>query len=452
VIYKNRNKLIEFGGHMAAVLLPLFFNPYARQSIEAGKANLFLFISFGMLIVAALSIYQEMEAVNAWGTWRFFTKEKLKNLAADNPLLLPAVVYAIIYILAALFSIDPSTSWWGISTKQGALTVLYAILFFILLTSAIQNRDQIDRLITSLMIGSIPTSIYGLVQYFGMDPFEWITGSISEVHSTLGYSLYFGAYLAVIIPFTFSRIITGYRNKAVLNWIYLAVLLLQIFTLFTTLARGAWLGFMTGCVLLLLLLLYRWRKKRLAIIVGAFILLGGILFLFSNTGWLLPAAGSTTGLSSTQVAEARVNSNLERLEIWRYTLPVITRRSLLGYGPETFLTAFWSYYPIETNPQLRALNPWDPHNLFLYHLTAVGILGTAAFLWLLVRFYRQTITALSKSETRSTQILISAVIGSLSAYLILAQFNPVAITSLVLFWFVMALGAALARSDQPSFN
>lgn len=452
MIFKNRNKLIELGGHMVAVLLPLFFNPYARQSIEAGKSNLFLAITFGMVIVAVLSIYQEMEAANAWDNLRPFVNEKLKKLSSDNPLLLPAGVYALIYILAAVFSIDPTTSWWGISTKQGALTVLYSILYFILLTSAVQSKDQIDRLITSLIIGSIPACIYGLVQYFGFDPFDWVTGSISLVHSTLGYSLYFGAYLAVIIPFTLSRIIIGRRMRDSLNWIYLVILILQVFTLYTTLARGAWLGFLLGCVLLLLLLLFRWRNKGLVIITGLIIFIGGILFLFLNTGWLLPVPGSTQRLSNTQVAQARVNSNFERVEIWRHTLPIIARRPFLGYGPETFLTAFWSYYPVETNPDLQALNPWDPHNIILYHMTAVGILGTAAFLWLLVRFYRKTITALIRYDDRSLQVLISAVIGSFTAYLTLAQFNPVAITSLALFWFILALGAALARDGQNSLN
>jgi O-antigen ligase len=452
VIYKNRNTLLEFGGHVVAVFLPLFFNPYARQSIEAGKVNLFLLITFGMLMVAFVSLYQEIEGANAWDTWRSFAKEKLYNLSTGNPLLLPAVIYGVIYILAALFSIDPTTSLWGIGTKQGAMTVLFSILFFILLTSAVQNKKQIDRLITSLIIGSIPVCIYGLVQFFGFDPFDWISRSMSQVHSTLGYSLYYGAYLALVIPFTFSRVISGWGKRQGLYWIYLLILLLQIFSLFTTLARGAWLGFLVGCVLLLLLLLIRWKKRKLIVLSAVIITLGGFLFLLLNTGWLLPTSGVSNGLSSAQVALARAGSDYKRLELWRHTLPLISGRPLLGYGPETFLTAFWSYYPIETNQHLQEIHPWDPHNLFLYHLTAVGIVGTTALLWLLIRFYRRTIAALNRYVDRNLQILVSAVVGSLTAYLILTQFNPTAITSLVLFWFVMALGAAIARDDLSPMN
>ena len=137
MIYNNRNKLLEIGGHLAVVLLPLYFIPYARQSIEASKVNLFLLITFGMLVVTIVSSYQEFGEKNAWQTWRLFAREKIKKLSADNPLLLPALAYSFTYVLAAAFSIDPSTSWWGVGTKQGTVTVLYIIIFFILLASAI---------------------------------------------------------------------------------------------------------------------------------------------------------------------------------------------------------------------------------------------------------------------------------------------------------------------------
>jgi O-antigen ligase len=286
------------------------------------------------------------------------------------------------------------------------------------------------------------------VQFFGFDPLDWVSGSISQVHSTLGYSLYFGAYLALVIPFTFSRIISGWGQGNRSYWIYLFILLLQVFSLFTTLARGAWLGFLVGCVLILWLLLFRWKKKKLVVLSVVIIVLGVFLFLVLNTGWLLLISGTNNELSNSQLAQARAVSNNERLELWRHTLPIITGRPLLGYGPETFLTAFWSFYPIESNQHLQEIHPWDPHNLFLYHLTAVGILGTMALLWLLFRFYRRTIAALKRYADRDLQIMVSAVIGSLTAYLILTQFNPTAITSLVLFWFVLALGAALARDTR----
>jgi O-antigen ligase len=175
--------------------------------------------------------------------------------------------------------------------------------------------------------------------------------------------------------------------------------------------------------------------------------MGSLLFLALNTGWVLPISDQFEWLSNIQVAQARAFSNNERLTIWRYTLPMIIRRPFLGYGPETFLTAFWSFYPLESNQRLEGVHPWDPHNLILYQLTAVGILGTLALLWLMIRFFRITLAALRRYKDRNSQIVIAAVIGSVSAYLIQAQFNPTAITTMVLFWYLLALGTALARSN-----
>jgi O-antigen ligase len=172
---------------------------------------------------------------------------------------------------------------------------------------------------------------------------------------------------------------------------------------------------------------------------------GSLLFLALNTGWVFPISGRYEWLSNLIVAQTRTVSNYERLTLWRYTLPLIARRPLLGYGPETFLTAFWSYYPFETNHLLEGIHPWDPHNFILYQLTAAGILGTLSILWLIIRFFRITLAALRRYVDRNPQIMVSAVISSVSAYLIQAQFNPTGITPLVLFWFVLALGAALTR-------
>jgi O-antigen ligase len=447
VIYKNRNKLLEIGGHIAAVLLPLYFIPYTRQSIEADKVNLFLGTTFGMLIVAIISIYQELEEEITWRTLKSFARGKIKKLIVDNPLLLPALVYAVIYVLAAIFSIDFWTSWWGIGTKQGTFTLLYIILFFILLASAIQNNTQIERLVTSLILGSIPVCIYGWVQFLGFDPLEWDSISISPVHSTLGYSLYLGAYLALVIPFTFSRIISGWGIERYHVWLYGIVMLLQVMCLLFTLARGAWLGLLSGCVVLLGLLVFGWRKKKLAILSVLIIIGGGLIFSALNTGWALPISDQYEWLSNFQITQARAFSNSERLTIWRHTLPMITKRPFLGYGPETFLTAFWSHYPLESNQLLEEVHPWDPHNLFLYHLTAVGIFGTLALLWVIIRFFRITLAALRRYEDRNSLIVIAAVLGSVSAYLIQAQFNPTAITTMVLFWYVLALGTAFARDN-----
>jgi len=214
LIRRYRNLLIEIGGHLVAVLLPLYMNPYARQSMELDKFQFLLWVTLGMLLVALAALVLEVgERKNRHEIWKIILN-KIKLLRDNNPLLVPVLTYAGVYILAAALSIDPASSWWGLNSAQGTATVMGCILFFILLVSAIREQKQIDRLVTSLIIGSVPVAIYGWVQFLGFDPLDWISGSISQVHSTLGYSLFLVSYLVRIIACSLSRLISGWRGAA----------------------------------------------------------------------------------------------------------------------------------------------------------------------------------------------------------------------------------------------
>ena len=192
MIRRYRNFLIEIGGHLVAVFLPLFLNPYAHQSIELDKFQFFLWVTLGILLVALAAFVLEVgEKKNRSKVWKF-TLSRVKLLRENNPLFLPVLIYAAVYILAAANSIDPASSWWGLNSAQGTATVMCGILFFIILVSAIQEKKQIDRLVTSLILGSIPVVVYGWIQFLGYDPLDWVSGSISHVHATLGYSLFLG--------------------------------------------------------------------------------------------------------------------------------------------------------------------------------------------------------------------------------------------------------------------
>ena len=102
---------------------------------------------------------------------------------------------------------------------------------------------------------------------------------------------------------------------------------------------------------------------------------------------------------------------------------MISGRLLLGYGPETYFTAFLQYYPPESYPELDGLRAWDPHNIFLYHLTSIGVLGLVAFLWLLIKFYKITMAAFNRDQDRHSVVTSVAILSSATAFLVQAQFS-----------------------------
>lgn len=436
---------LVYFAYFVALILPLAFNPFAHQPFSGSKVALFWVVVVGMLVI---TIHSQLSSNVYSGpiTWTKL-RNRLFELPSNNPLYQPILIYAAVYVLATIQSIDPALSLFGTSTRLGTITIISLVLFCLMVSSALGSRVYVERLITALLVGSVPVALYGWLQYFGLDPLEWSSGSISPVQSTAGYSLFLGAYLVIVIPFTLSRIIGGEADGRKRPIPYLVVLILQVICLIFTLSRGAWLGLLVSCLLFLWLLAYRWQKKRIIVLSFILLIAGSYLYISMNKGWVLPPPSKYSGLSDIQVVRTRTASNIGRTLLWRYTIPMISGRYLLGYGPETYTQSFLQYYPPESFPELSGLRAWDPHNIFLYHLTSTGVLGLLAFLYLLFKFYKITFEAFMRETDHHSLITIAAIISSATAFLIQSQFNPYAILPLTIFWLVLALGVGMYRKE-----
>ncbi len=445
---------VEAGGLVIVLFLPLCFNPFATPPFEPAKVALFRGITFGMTIASTAAFLLNPQDGSLCARRRFWTA--LFGLRTNNPLTLPVLTYAAAYVLATVTSVDPLLSLWGSrDNPQGAITVLSVMVFFLLIANALRTRGQLDRMTATLLLGSIPVAVYGLSQYVGLDPLDWITDSVSPVLSTMGRSNFLGSYLAMVIPFTLARIVIRRGSWATLR--YTLVLVLQVTCLLLTLARGAWLGFLGSFLVFLWLLARRWRSWVLLAISIMALLIGTWLFAsMNNIGlpqWVIHKTADVSQESEPSFAELRMASVEARIIIWKSTLALIPARWLLGYGPETFAAVFSAYRPPEMahfeGPDVMVD---DPHNLILDQLTATGIVGLLAFLCVIVGFYKITLGTFSCGTDKPTEATLAAILGSATAFLIQAQFNPDVIVLVVLFWLVLALGVVVHRWEQPGLR
>lgn len=76
-----------------------------------------------------------------------------------------------------------------------------------------------------------------------------------------------------------------------------------------------------------------------------------------------------------------------RLVFWRTSLDLIANRPLLGYGVGGFQSAYAEAVAERTG--WRGIKTADPHNQFIFVTVAVGVIGLAAFAWLLICSFRQ---------------------------------------------------------------
>lgn len=92
---------------------------------------------------------------------------------------------------------------------QGTYTTLSYIVIFFLILHALRNRRQLHRLITVMLLTSLPISLYGLRQHYGLDPLAWTNvGDRVTVRaiSTMGNPIFVAAYLIMIVPVAVRRL------------------------------------------------------------------------------------------------------------------------------------------------------------------------------------------------------------------------------------------------------
>jgi putative inorganic carbon (HCO3(-)) transporter len=138
-----------------------------------------------------------------------------------------------------------------------------------------------------------------------------------------------------------------------------------------------------------------------------------------------------------------------RLELWGAALRLIETRPLLGVGPDNFRHLYGAQLGLET---------WDErvqaNNLYLELLADTGLLGLAAFLWLILAPLAEAVRAMRAPPIRTPTsywllgcclgVLAFLVHGLLDSFL---AFTPTAL----LFWMLLAMIPGLtAQKPQVS--
>lgn len=166
--------------------------PFGARLLQAG---LEMVGTFFMLFAAGLALVAAGFALRR--SWRE---------ALETSLVVPALAYAAVHVIATIGSVFPEASLYGgYVRQQGTLTVFAYIGLFFILAFNLRRREQLNRLITVILLSSVPAALYGIVQKLGIDPLPWMGDVEFRVASTMGNAIFIAAYLIMILP------LTGYR-------------------------------------------------------------------------------------------------------------------------------------------------------------------------------------------------------------------------------------------------
>ncbi len=192
------------------IILPLIWSSSTDELFEFNK----------MMTVYAFSILIGM----VW-FWRIIKEKRL--IISKSPFGLVILFFLISQMLSTIFSIHPHTSFFGYYSRfHGGLlsTLAYLFLFWAFISNS--NRQDLPKIIFSLLLGAGLSIAYALPEKGGVSPScalltgEFTTECWSEstnpkwrIFGTFGQPNWLAAYLIMILPLAWWQMISVWRKK-----------------------------------------------------------------------------------------------------------------------------------------------------------------------------------------------------------------------------------------------
>jgi len=476
------DKALEAGWLLAVIVAPLFFNVYSSRVFEPDKLSLVRSIALVMIVAWLIKIMDG----SAWGlkppgaqkTERPEEEAKKPSLwqrLSSVPLVLPTILLVGAYLLSTILSVAPRISLWGSYMRlQGTYTTFSYIVIFFLMLNTMRHQEQVDRLCNTVILTSLPISLYGILQHYNLDSLPWTGDVTTRVAANMGNSIFVAAYLIMTTPITLAKLIESFStllkeevgtiSHALLAGCYLFVMSVQVICIFFTQSRGPWLGLLGGLYVFMLVALISlrgsisdqsplnardvWRALAFAIgsipvgIVPAYVLLVAlkrgqrwlwlawvfhtlliaaflILFNLPNTPLSplreLPYIGRLGRVFETEAGTGKV-----RMLIWEGTLELIKAsplRTIVGYGPETMHVAYNPHYPPDlAHYEARNASPDRSHNETFDALVITGVIGFVIYMFLFGSIFYYGLKRLGFMETNRQRnlFLLLSIAGAIA--------------------------------------
>lgn len=329
---------------------------------------------------------------------------------------------ALIFILAFVMLISTLTSYNPESSFRDLVIHFSSIGFLIVIVNNIENKKQLNSILTLFVFTAVLVAVYGLYQYkvgIKLDR-AWVDVSINpdintRVFSVFGNPNILAEYLIMSIPISISLFWS--TKKLLKKLIFLVSSLILIGTLILTFSRGGWLGFAFGLLIFVVLV----EKRLLLSLIPA-----GVLAIFIMPSSVIHRIATIGNLSDS--------SNAYRIKVWTITLDIIRDNWMtgVGFGYIPFRETFIKY--------IRTMNVYHAHNMYLETLAEMGIGGFLVFIAFIFIIYKYAIITLMKNNDRYLKIITAGLLAGLSSVLFHGLFENILYLPriIVTFWVLIS--------------
>ena len=131
----------------------------------------------------------------------------------------------------------------------------YIVIFWMILMT-MRRREQLERIVTVIVITSLPIAFYGLIQHANKDPLPWGGDVTQRVAANMGNAIFVAAYLIMAFFLTLGRLVQSFQviltekesriSDILRASVYLFVAALQLIAFAFADSRGPLLGWLPG--------------------------------------------------------------------------------------------------------------------------------------------------------------------------------------------------------------
>ncbi len=142
-----------------------------------------------------------------------------------------------------------------------------------------------------------------------------------------------------------------------------------------------------------------------------------------------------------------------RIAVYRNSLNMMKAHPILGVGANNYMKQYKRYKEAVEYRNIVTLDYMYAHNNFIHLASEIGLLGLAAFLWLLYKLFKECALIYRSLKESYLKMLALSLIASLIAFLV----NGLTESSLyysrvaIIFWYLSGFIFALAKfaHDEP---
>jgi O-antigen ligase len=337
-----------------------------------------------------------------------------------------AIIFVLQMILSMLASSTPFEQQFFGRTGRGLGFITYFSLIIILLASAIFiKKSGLNKLLFWLVISSGITSLYSLMQRFGLDIFEWETKT-NGIIGTLGNPNFQGSFAAMALVPALVYFWSP-RTSRVYSLSFSLILVITIVVCQSTQGYIAALASIS-----IYLLIYAWYKGKPKFY--------SLLILVFLAGLVALAGMLNKGPLAAYLYKISVQS---RGEMWRTAFNAANNNPFLGTGPDSFGDFSLLYRDQKTANGIAEFTD-NAHNYFLQFAATGGyILALVYFAIIALSFY--SFIKLQR-EKNSFDKNLAAVFSAWLCFQLQSIISPASISTLT--WNFIISGSLIGLSAQ----